>query len=69
MAKEKVAQRSKSGSKSIPRTKMAKEISRPPKNPHIKLLARKPDHETVVGSVSRKLTAVMLGGNWNDGGR
>ena len=60
MAKVKVVK----SNKSVPSAKMP-----PPKNPNMRLLERKPESETVVGSISKRLTSAILGGNWNDGGR
>ncbi len=54
--------------KNRPSTKML-QIKNHTTGSSVKLLERKPDSETVVGSVSKRLASAILGGNWNDGGR
>lgn len=51
-------------SKNIPAVRIPQ-----PKNPNRMLLDRKPESETVVGMVSKRLASAIVGGKWNDGGR
>jgi len=65
MAKDKVVLNNKS---SLP-VRRSPANNPPPKNSNMRLLERKPESETVVGSISKRLASAILGGNWNDGGR